>query len=260
MTTTRRGGSGARHSDPSRILGRHPVLGAELLVHDGRSSCSQRSRARTRRVVREASRSSSRTTHRTVSSRGAMAPSRPATSPASTGHCSSTTTCTLARLQPRAAGTRAVRPDSRTASVRTTALPRPGAAEVTGAAVHGVRRIVEQAAVVPRRRRTTRAAQPCERPAVHRWPVPGPLGGRFTADARVGLGLERFPTPCGPAWGHGGNFPGYVTYVYSSPSGSRQTVLLLNEDPETLAPKVGRGFMHLLNAAHCGADEARGRG
>ena len=74
-----------------------------------------------------------------------------------------------------------------------------------------------------------------------------------------GLGLERFPTPCGAAWGHGGNFPGYVTYVYSSPSGGRQTVLLLNEDPATLAPKVGRGFMHLLDAAYCGTDEAMGR-
>ena len=75
-----------------------------------------------------------------------------------------------------------------------------------------------------------------------------------------GLGLERFATPCGPAWGHGGNFPGYVTYVYSSPSGGRQTVLMLNEDPETLAPNVGRGFMQLLDAAYCGTDGARGRG
>ena len=72
------------------------------------------------------------------------------------------------------------------------------------------------------------------------------------AGTAYGLGLERFPTPCGPAWGHGGNFPGYVTYVYSSPSGGRQTVLLLNEDPATLPPKVGRGFMQLLNAAYCG--------
>ena len=66
-----------------------------------------------------------------------------------------------------------------------------------------------------------------------------------------GLGLERFATPCGPAWGHGGNFPGYVTYVYSSPSGSRQTVLLVNQDPQSLSPKVGDGFVRLLNRAHC---------
>ena len=80
------------------------------------------------------------------------------------------------------------------------------------------------------------------------------------AGTAYGLGLERFPTSCGPAWGHGGNFPGYVTYVYSSPSGSRQTVLLLNEDPATLAPKVGRGFMRLLDLAHCGTDAPMGAG
>jgi len=66
-----------------------------------------------------------------------------------------------------------------------------------------------------------------------------------------GLGLERFATPCGPAWGHGGNFPGYVTYVYSSPQGNRQTVLLVNQDPQSLSQKVGDGFVRLLNRAHC---------
>lgn len=70
-----------------------------------------------------------------------------------------------------------------------------------------------------------------------------------------GLGLERFPTPCGAARGHGGNFPGYVTYAYSSPSGSRQTVLLLNEDPASLAPTVGRGVLRLLNRAYCRSEE-----
>jgi D-alanyl-D-alanine carboxypeptidase len=71
------------------------------------------------------------------------------------------------------------------------------------------------------------------------------------AGTRYGLGLESFPTPCGAAWGHGGNFPGYVTYVYSSPSGGRQTVLLVNEDPSSLAPTAGHDFMRLLNRAYC---------
>jgi D-alanyl-D-alanine carboxypeptidase len=71
--------------------------------------------------------------------------------------------------------------------------------------------------------------------------------------AAYGLGLEHFSTPCGAAWGHGGNFPGYVTYVYSSPSGSRQVVLLVNEDPSSLAPTVGSGFIRLLNRAYCGS-------
>ncbi|MCY7401025.1 MAG: beta-lactamase family protein [Nocardioides sp.] len=68
---------------------------------------------------------------------------------------------------------------------------------------------------------------------------------------RYGLGLERFRTPCGAAWGHGGNFPGYVTYVYSSPSGGRQTVLMVNEDPSSLPRTFGPVFLRLLNQAYC---------
>jgi D-alanyl-D-alanine carboxypeptidase len=68
---------------------------------------------------------------------------------------------------------------------------------------------------------------------------------------RYGLGLERFRTPCGAAWGHGGNFAGYITYVYSSPDGSRQTVLMLNEDPLSLPPTAGPVFLRLLNQSYC---------
>jgi D-alanyl-D-alanine carboxypeptidase len=78
--------------------------------------------------------------------------------------------------------------------------------------------------------------------------------GEDGAGTAYGLGLERFPTTCGPAWGHGGNFPGYVTYVYSSPDGSRQAVLMVNEDPQSLAPKVGRDFMRLLDDAFCSSE------
>ncbi len=69
-----------------------------------------------------------------------------------------------------------------------------------------------------------------------------------------GLGLQSFETRCGTAWGHGGNFPGYLTYVYSSPDGSRQTVLMLNEDPMSLPKKmIGPIFMQLLDEAYCGS-------
>ena len=67
-----------------------------------------------------------------------------------------------------------------------------------------------------------------------------------------GLGLESFATPCGTAWGHGGNFPGYITYVYSSADGRRQSVLLLNEDPSSLPRTFGPDFMRLLNQSFCG--------
>ncbi len=69
-----------------------------------------------------------------------------------------------------------------------------------------------------------------------------------------GLGLQSFHTRCGTAWGHGGNFPGYLTYVYSSPHGSRQVVLMLNEDPMSLPKKkIGPIFMELLDQAYCGS-------
>ena len=69
-----------------------------------------------------------------------------------------------------------------------------------------------------------------------------------------GLGLQSFHTSCGTAWGHGGNFPGYITYVYSSPHGSRQVVLTLNEDPMSLPKKkIGPVFMQLLDQAYCGS-------
>jgi D-alanyl-D-alanine carboxypeptidase len=74
------------------------------------------------------------------------------------------------------------------------------------------------------------------------------------AGTAYGLGLESFSTRCGTAWGHGGNFPGYITYVYSSPHGSRQTVLMLNEDPMSLPKKeIGPIFLQLLDQAYCGS-------
>jgi D-alanyl-D-alanine carboxypeptidase len=76
--------------------------------------------------------------------------------------------------------------------------------------------------------------------------------------AAYGLGLERFRTRCGAAWGHGGNFPGYITYAYSSPSGSRQTVLMLNEDPASLPRTVGPDFLRLLNRAYCRSEGTTG--
>ena len=43
-----------------------------------------------------------------------------------------------------------------------------------------------------------------------------------------GLGLMRFPTRCGDAWGHRGRGPGYQAYMLSTADGTRTVVLLLN--------------------------------
>jgi D-alanyl-D-alanine carboxypeptidase len=79
--------------------------------------------------------------------------------------------------------------------------------------------------------------------------------GDFPSDirgSRNGLGLERYPTPCGIAWGHGGNFPGYLEYAVSSRNGQRQVVLAINEDPKSLSKRANSLFMRVLIEAYCG--------
>lgn len=71
------------------------------------------------------------------------------------------------------------------------------------------------------------------------------------AGARYGLGIERYSTPCGIAWGHGGNFPGYIVYALSSANGRKQVVLSVNQDPTSLPKRVGPMFMQLLIGAYC---------
>jgi len=59
--------------------------------------------------------------------------------------------------------------------------------------------------------------------------TPGSVTGFETAGyTAYGLGLMRFPTRCGDAWGHRGRGPGYTTYMLSTSDGRRILVLLLN--------------------------------
>jgi hypothetical protein len=68
---------------------------------------------------------------------------------------------------------------------------------------------------------------------------------------RYGLGIERYPTPCGPDWGHGGNFPGYLVYALTSTNGSHQAALVINQDPTSLPPTTGPTYLNLLIDAYC---------
>jgi histidinol-phosphate aminotransferase len=63
------------------------------------------------------------------------------------------------------------------------------------------------------------------------------------------LGLERFALPCGPAWGHGGSVPGYLTLAAGSANGSHQAVVLLNATPAT--SRQGRRIEEALGSAFC---------
>jgi D-alanyl-D-alanine carboxypeptidase len=78
--------------------------------------------------------------------------------------------------------------------------------------------------------------------------------GRGEADIpgqRSGLGLEQFPTPCGPAYGHNGTFPGYLVYAFTSKDGRRQSVLMVNEDAGSLPKPFAPLYFRLLARAYC---------
>ena len=66
-----------------------------------------------------------------------------------------------------------------------------------------------------------------------------------------GLGVFRIATACGPAWGHDGDFPGYLTVVLTSPDGRRQAVLSLNTD-QVLTATASEAVGSALAAEFCG--------
>jgi D-alanyl-D-alanine carboxypeptidase len=78
----------------------------------------------------------------------------------------------------------------------------------------------------------------------------------YSQTQRYGLGLARFPTPCGPLWGNGGDFVGFNSSAYGRADGSTQFVLFANLDELSFTPKVQQALNRLYVAAHCGAKSA----
>jgi D-alanyl-D-alanine carboxypeptidase len=68
--------------------------------------------------------------------------------------------------------------------------------------------------------------------------------------SRTGLGVQRW-TPCGVAWGHSGNSPGYLLYTWTSPDLRHETVIMVNEDPQSLEPAAVKGYFELLDRSFC---------
>jgi D-alanyl-D-alanine carboxypeptidase len=70
--------------------------------------------------------------------------------------------------------------------------------------------------------------------------------------SRSGLGVQRW-TPCGVAWGHSGNSPGYLVYTWISPDTRHETVLVMNDDPRNapLEPAAFAAYVELLNRSFC---------
>jgi D-alanyl-D-alanine carboxypeptidase len=66
-----------------------------------------------------------------------------------------------------------------------------------------------------------------------------------------GLGIEMFPTSCGPSWGHNGTVAGYVTFIFSAEDGDEQALLLVNHDGGTLPPAAAALYFSVLDEAFC---------
>jgi D-alanyl-D-alanine carboxypeptidase len=76
---------------------------------------------------------------------------------------------------------------------------------------------------------------------------------RVTIDASgsgYGLGLSREGhLPCGDAWGHDGDVPGYLTIAFNSKDGSRQIVVVINSD--SLTKRAHQALDKVLVTAYC---------
>jgi D-alanyl-D-alanine carboxypeptidase len=73
------------------------------------------------------------------------------------------------------------------------------------------------------------------------------------AGQRYGLGLQKYPTACGTAWGHAGAYPGYYAYNFTSTDGRRQAVLEVNADPTSVGKATLLESIRLLAKAYCTA-------
>ena len=76
-------------------------------------------------------------------------------------------------------------------------------------------------------------------------PDAGILGGGW------GLGLLREEFPCGVAWGHDSEIPGYMKAAWNSEDGRRQVVVVVNSHFDHDAP-VSVAMRELLVTAFCG--------
>jgi D-alanyl-D-alanine carboxypeptidase len=71
-------------------------------------------------------------------------------------------------------------------------------------------------------------------------------------DTGYGLGVLHAHTPCGDAWGHEGDFPGYQSVSLTSPDGSRQVVLFANRESDTNTEQIQQDETTALITAFCG--------
>ena len=67
-----------------------------------------------------------------------------------------------------------------------------------------------------------------------------------------GLGIEKKELPCGAAWGHAGNFPGYFMESYSTVDATKQVTVAYNFDSTSMDQSQAQATIRLQNDAFCG--------
>jgi D-alanyl-D-alanine carboxypeptidase len=70
--------------------------------------------------------------------------------------------------------------------------------------------------------------------------------------AGYGLGITSLQVPCGTAWGHDGNFPGYLSNAFTTLGGGRQVIILINATGSTLTAQQNADLGAALSAGLCG--------
>jgi D-alanyl-D-alanine carboxypeptidase len=72
------------------------------------------------------------------------------------------------------------------------------------------------------------------------------------AGIRYGLGIFSLQTPCGTAWGHNGDFPGYFSNALTTLGGSRQVIVLINAESTSLTTQQTADVVAAVVAGLCG--------
>ncbi len=68
----------------------------------------------------------------------------------------------------------------------------------------------------------------------------------------AGLGVLKIQTPCGPAWGHGGNTLSHASYSLTAPDGSRQAVVMATRGASSWTTQIRADFARAVFTAFCG--------
>jgi D-alanyl-D-alanine carboxypeptidase len=112
--------------------------------------------------------------------------------------------------------------------------------------------LIATAANLARFERALFTGEIVSRPLVAEMQFAGSVGGFHTAGYNAyGLGLMRYASKCGPAWGHRGGIPGYSSMLLSTADGKRTVVAPLNVGEIPHSVLLAGGVNKLVTTALC---------